>query len=582
MLKSKQIALFTSFVAMVFVFTVTPVVMAQTVGNRLTMLNRMGEGPPIRANQIRQQLDSTSPLSSLLVLEGAVDERTYVLGPGDQLSLVIGGATPVELIVPVSADGYLILAEAGMIRAADRLLADVRQEALASLQTYYRNVPVMLNLLAPRAFYIHLSGAVPEPGRYLVMPLGRLDDAIQLAFAARAVAQPDPSDNGALKIAGSAASERPALQNTYRPSLRNVEIQHRDGTTDSIDLLRYYVEGDMAHNPYLRDGDMVRLPSYDRERETIRITGDIASDTRIEFRAGDTVLDILRLAAGDLDGGTFDEVRLTRRLPDGSAETRPVDVPGMLTGTATPVALQPGDHVNVVPHEIEQAAIYGFVQYPGTYPIRNGETTLRELLGTAGGLKPEASVRAAYIERRQSQTFKGTGQASDLDFFGRAYLQQSLRENKLSISLVDALSPDAPEVVLYSGDVVVFPRDEQTVYLTGNVVQPGYLPFVEGKTARYYIEQAGGKAPLSRGVYVLVAGTGEVLEDEGAIVRAGDTIFVNRDPISDNPEIQSLILTDQVSRRQTGIARTQTVITGITALVSVINTYLLIRDRLNN
>lgn len=547
------------------------------ISNRLQVLDRLGAtGSP---SQAREQLGGGL---GMLALEGAIDEATYILGPGDQLSLIIGGAVPVQVAVPISADGYLILAEAGAIRAADRTLIDVREEALRTLNTYYRNVPVMLNLLAPRSFYVHISGAIPEPGRYLILPLGRLDDAVQLAYAARASAQPDPTENNALKIAGSAASERPALQTTFRPSLRNIEIVHRDGEIESIDLLRYYVEGDMAHNPHLRDGDMIRLPAYDRTRETIRVTGDIASDAYIEYRAGDTVVDILRLAAGDLDGKSLGEVRLTRRLADGRAETRVVDLGAQLAGTQDEILVEPGDHVNVVPREIEQAAIYGFVQYPGTYPIQSARTTVRELLATAGGLKPEASIRAAYIERRQSQTFKGDGQASDLDFFGRTYLQQSLRENRLSISLEDALAPDAPEVVLYTGDVIVFPRDEQTVYLTGNVVQPGYLPYVEGQTADYYIARAGGQAPLSTGVYVFEAGTGEVHTTGGVIVKPGDTIFVNRVPTSDNPEVQALILSDQASRRQAGIARTQTVITGVTAIVGVINTYLLIRDRLNN
>jgi protein involved in polysaccharide export with SLBB domain len=551
---------------------------------RLAYLDRLGNaGPANRLGQFAEQLQqASSGLGGGLALEGPVDEQTYRLGPGDQLVLAIGGAVPVQLVVPVTADGFLILPEAGAIPSADRTLAEVRQEALDALRIYYRNVPVMLSLLGPRSFFVHLSGAIPEPGRYLVFPLGRLDDAIQQAYAARATATPDPSENNALKNLSSAASERPPLQNTYRPSLRNIEITHRDGSISKVDLLRYYVEGDMAHNPYLRDGDMIRLPAYERETETVRISGDIASDTRIEFRAGDTALDLLRLAAGDLEETDLGEVRLTRRLPDGTAETRLLDVPGMIAGTVSPVVLQPRDHLNVVPREVEQAAIYGFVQYPGTYPIRSGQTTVRELLAAAGGLKPEANVRAAHIERRQSQTFKTDGQASDLDFFGRAYLQQSLRQNRLSISLEEALAPNGPEVVLYTGDVVVFPRDEQTVYVTGNVVQPGYLPYVEGRDADHYLERAGGLAPLSKGVYVFVAGTGEVRSSTDTVIRPGDTIFVNREPISENPEIQSLILTDQVSRRQSRIARTQTVITGVTALVSVINTYLLIRDRLNN
>ncbi len=81
------------------------------ITNRLQVLDRIGAaGPPTRATQLREQLGGGG--LAMLALEGAIDEATYILGPGDQLSLIIGGAVPIQVAVPISADGYLILAEA--------------------------------------------------------------------------------------------------------------------------------------------------------------------------------------------------------------------------------------------------------------------------------------------------------------------------------------------------------------------------------------------------------------------------------------------------------------------------------------
>ena len=87
---------------------------------------------------------------------------------------------------------------------------------------------------------------------------------------------------------------------------------------------------------------------------------------------------------------------------------------------------------------------------------------------------------------------------------------------------------------------------------------------------------------MTTGIFVFEAGTGEVTANLSTTIRPGDTIFANREASTDNPELQALLIQDQVSKRQTRIATTQTIITGVTALVSVINTFILIRDRTGN
>ncbi|MEM8487970.1 MAG: SLBB domain-containing protein [Bacteroidota bacterium] len=532
--------------------------------------------------QLQQQFAAASnTVSGLLALEGALDLDAYIVGPGDQFSLAIGGSSPLQLMSPVSAEGRLQLFDAGSIAAAGKSLREVIDLAESTLKAQYERVAINVSLQLPRRFYVHLAGAVPEPGRYLMLPLARLDDAVQQAFAPQAAARPDPTAGGEVRIVGSAASEVPATQSGYNPSIRNIKISHRDGSTSSLDLFRYYLEGDLTQNPYLKDGDVISLGAYD-ERNAILVTGGVSAPGKIEYRAGDTVLDIINFVTNEADLVNLENVRLTRR-GKGTVEA-PIDLnlAGLLNGTVVAPTMMPGDHINVQMPEIAEAAIYGFVNYPGTFPIENAKTTLRELVALAGGLKPEASPRAAYLERRQSQARKPGSETSDLDFFERTYFRKSLAQNSISINIESALQPDAEDVILYSGDVVVFPRDEQTIHVVGNVLKPGYIPYTPGKPASYYIQLAGGEGPLTTGSYVFEAGSGKVFTDTNHILRPGDTVFINRQSIADTPELQALLLQNEVSARQTRIARTQTIITGITALVSVVNTFLLIRDRLNN
>ena len=556
-----------------------PSSLAQIRGVGSNPLTQTAPGQPqLRA---QQQIELLTGAGTPIVAEGAIDAAEYVVGPGDQFGISIGGPIPIQTTVVVSAEGILSLIDAGTVAAAGQSLEQVRQQATEQLRAQYQNVTVDVNLSNPRQFYVHVSGAVPQPGRYVVLPLARLDDAVQQAFAAQAIARPDPTAGNEIRVIGSAASEIPQAQDGYEPSLRNVSVTRRDGTEHNFDLFRYYVLGDLDHNPYLHDGDRIRLSYYKEDRDYVLVTGDVASPGSIEHRPGDTILDVLSLMAGETDLTSLETVRLTRRSAAGLDAPMDLSIPEILQrGPEHAMPVQPGDHLNVTIQESATAAIYGFVHFPGTYKIENAHTTLRDLLDMAGGLKDEANVRAAYLERRQSMAAKPRSEGSDLDFFGRAYFRQSMAQNRLSIDIESALAPDADDVVLYSGDVVVFPRDENTVYVTGNVLKPGYIPFSENRTAQHYIDLAGGEAPLTTGIYIFEAGTGNVHSSTQHIIRPGDTIFINRESVTDNPELQALLITDETSKKQLGIARTQTIITGITALFSVVNTFLLIRDRL--
>ncbi|MFQ5568046.1 MAG: SLBB domain-containing protein [Rhodothermales bacterium] len=536
--------------------------------------NRMGGrfNDPTRTNPIQmwQQRAAEADLLGLIALEGSLDASEYRVGPGDVFSVSTGGEFPILVAVPVSADGNLVLPEAGSIPAAGRTLADVQRDANEALHQRFQNVQVEVSLTMPRQFYVHITGAVPEPGRFLTMPLARVDDALQQAFAAQVRAQPDPRENNVPRIVGSATSLRPAINPNYRPALRNVRITHRDGSRQVIDLIRYYTTGDTRDNPYLLDGDVVMVPSYHIERDAVRIGGEVAYPGTFDFRPGDTALDLLGLAADSTGLAAIRQIRLTRSQPDGTTQTTVLDMTALRAGEIIP--LQPGDFLNVLPEEIAEAAIQGRVQFPGTYRIEEGRTTLHALIEMAGGLKPDADVRGAFIERRKTLSFQESGRTSDLDFFSRAFLASSRQANRVVVNIEEALQNGGEQVVLYDGDRVIFPRDEATVYVTGNVPQPGYIAFVEGQTARYYIDQAGGAGPLTRGIYVFEGGTGQVRTGDTVPVRSGDTVFVDREDIADSPELAQLLISDRSSRRQSRMMTTQTVLASITAAISIIAT----------
>ena len=494
-----------------------------------------------------------------ITIEGAVDAETYVLGPGDILNVVIGGASiggsgPRVLEAQVSADGLLSIPETGTYPASGRTLARLQTEVRRDLERRYRNVSTDLVLAIPRRFYVHVSGAVAAPGRRVVGPVPRLEDALAAAGG--------PSEIGGLQ-----------------PAARSLAIRRADGTQTVVDYRQYLATGDLEGNPRLLDGDVVYLPTFDPFSEGVLVGGVVARPGPYDLRAGDTVRDLVLIAGGPEASVTG--VRLTRTSAAGTP-TDQVLAPDALAG----VAVEAGDQLYVLARD-EQAGTaeaVGLVRYPGVYPIRDGTTTVRELVERAGGVRPGALPRAAVLYRQPGAA--GTeslapdaARLSQFDVLRRAYLQQeTARPTQVSVDLEAALRGEGEPVVLRTGDRLVVPSGAGTVYVFGQVLRPGLVPFVEGQTAVDYVAAAGGAAAGAETTFVIEAGTGRYVEGAGGAVSAGDRVFVERTPRADTPELRQLELALESDRRARTFQVIQTALATVSAVATLIFAYDAIRS----
>ncbi|WP_412068475.1 SLBB domain-containing protein [Rubrivirga sp. IMCC43871] len=542
-------------------------------------------GSASRVPTLNTQVRASSRASDDVVLAGPVDPETYLVGPGDVFVVSVGGGSvaspPHQTEAVVSADGLLVIAEAGTFRAAGRTLAAVRAEASAALNRQYRNVPTDVALVSPRRFAVYVSGAVPLPGRQIVTAVGRVEDAI-----ARTTGDLNP-----LELAD--YETPPWYEVERRVALRNVRVVSRDGTERRVDLLRYYTTGDLAFNPLLADGDAVFVPTFDPTRESVTVSGDVDRPGYYDWRPDDTMAAVVAVAGGPGLAGAA-TVRRTR-IVDGRPQS--VVVPLAQAGT---LDLGPRDQVTVLASEPNAglAEVVGALAYPGVYPIVSGRTTLRTLVEAAGGLTPEALIRGAYLERTARSepqsaldplafpsdepltvgTFDSTvtalGRLSDLGLVGRRYyIQEYVTTARLSADVAGALNGGA-EIVLRDGDRLVVPRDLGVVRVFGQVAVPGYVPFDDGLTAADLIARAGGMGPAGTTIYTIDAATGRFTPGPNTPVGAGDAIFVDRPPTSDSPQFENLALQERREERDAERDRRQFLFQAITTTVSVVGTLL--------
>jgi protein involved in polysaccharide export with SLBB domain len=84
---------------------------------------------------------------------------------------------------------------------------------------------------------------------------------------------------------------------------------------------------------------------------------------------------------------------------------------------------------------------------------------------------------------------------------------------------------------LQPNDSIFVPAYSNTVYVFGQVVRPGHVPFIPGTDVRYYIDEAGGYLGMAEisGIRVIKANTQQWLQPGGTTIEESDYIWVPKE-----------------------------------------------------
>jgi len=418
----------------------------------------------------RREAQKLSPNARYLA--GPVDPAHYRLGPGDLLMLHVRGAITSDLPLEVGPEGTVLIPDDGVVSVAGRTLQDVRSDILQRVRRLYRNVELQVRLSRPRTFRIYLTGQVVEPGPVLANGSFRVADVLA------------PAD-----LQGGA-------------SRRGIQVIHTDGTTEPCDLELFLQTGIATWNPWLRDGDVIQVPTTTR---FVNVEGAVARPGRYELGQRDSVRTVLRIAGDPLPSAEPERLLVVRFTGAATADSLWLSLDDVVAGRANP-PLGDGDRVYVyyVPNwrQLHQATILGEVRRPGTFPITEGQATLRGLLGSAGGVLPSADLSTLRVHRAASLTAGKDLELDRLLRLSRSDLTLSeyevlrtrlarLRED-YSVDWTRLQADPTLDLKLRDGDVVSVDRSILAVRVDGEVRHPGLVNFVPGQDVADYIEQAGG------------------------------------------------------------------------------------------
>jgi len=462
-----------------------------------------------------------------IALESTIQPEKYHVGPSDIIAVNIWLSPPLSFNLTVTPEGTLIVPTVGEILVSDMTLAEAKGKVLAEIRKKYITAPATVTLVRPRPIVVTVTGHVLNPGLYTLSATDRADRALAEANA--------PSR---LQTSGD------VWRILNEMSTRNIVLKHKDGSTSRVDIDKFLATKDDAWNPYLREGDIVIVPVKNIRKNVIGVYGEVNVPGRYEYVRGDSIKDALKIAHGFTRLAIRDSIEFSRLSLDGASLSKQIiDGERLLQGLVPDLALEPGDRIvvrsRVDLREDYRVTITGEVLYPGTYPITKGQTRLSEVIAAAGGFTQFADLKSAEVHRRSispgDATIEmllsargGVPEDDSLYYFTETNLR--LQKEIVSVDFEKLfIEKDAAEdIVLQSEDYINVPSLKKTVYVFGQVVSPGHVPFSRRQDVSYYIEKAGGYTDRARtgDVKIIKAKTKQWLDPGDTVIEDGDYIWI--------------------------------------------------------
>ena len=541
-------------------------------------------------------------------LDNFLDPNTYELGPYDVISLQGIGLTEFSYrAVLVNALGDIVTPIAGKINLKGLTLTEAETKVKEHFSTYVLDTEVFLTLDRPRPVNIHVGGNIPNPGRYvvpagtrydalisgfeigeeIVSPLVNVENKQQIISTRQTISGINFDRLSATQSEEGEIADSRFRQLAQKYDMRYIKVSSKDGSVHYVDLHAYFNSGQEKFAPYITDGDQVTFIDHSFDRPTISISGAVNTPFTGSYRSDDTFEKLLLIAGGYHPQA--DSSQLIRVYEQNGEKIREEL---SLSSTNLTEKLESGDQL-IIPYKKTNrnkgnVQIEGMVAIPGIYTIENGETRLSEVLQIAGGLENNALASAAYLIR-ESANQRGVSSVTDINMtllsksydqflegFDYLELEEILSANRMAIDLTN--SQTLSEVTLQDGDRIYVPKDDRSIRIMGQVNNPGFYAYQAEQSVNGYLQRANGMtiAADRERIFVIKAGSRSWYEPQETSIESGDIIFVDRIPFQD----AKTGLEYQVSIQELKNRRTQLIMTGISALTSVVTAYVAVR-RLN-
>ena len=378
-------------------------------------------------------------LSLYEVSKDYIPNDSYILGPGDVVTVSIFGRSQADLQFTIKPDGFIEPANLPKIYLKGISLGQAREVVRRRLQNFYQfdKGQFALTLTTARTLTIQITGAVAQPGTYTL-------SAYNTAFNAL-IAAGGPSKLG---------------------TVRNIQVIN-GGKVKELDVYEYLFNPQKQSDYYLQNNDILYIPFIG---DLVEVKGSVKQVGVFEMKEKETFSDLLDYTGGYLSDALRDEIQLVRKNKEGSF------VKEYSGAELAKLTFEDGDKVIIATQTSDKkdyVEVNGWVDYPGIYGIRDYPTVKEVLMKV--GVREETRMDVAYLTRTNLD-----GTRSLIRFNPAAELEGA-----------DAPLPLQPEDQILLFNVRDF-TDKATVAIEGAVRQPGAFALDENANVAYLIDLAKG------------------------------------------------------------------------------------------
>ena len=382
--------------------------------------------------------------------------KGYVLGPGDELIILLTGLNESSVRSKISPEGNLQIPYAGIvyvngftIEQASSMIRNKMAKAYPAISSGQSQVTISLG--NTRTVKITLVGEVQTPGSYTLSSLSTFFNALYLSGG--------PSLNG---------------------SLRSIQLIRNNKIYKTVDFYTFLQQGLMDGNIRLEDQDVINFPVY---RKRVSIYGQVKRPAIYELKPEETLDDLIRYSGGYTDIA-YRSVAKIDQITELEREVK--DVPASLLSNFVP---RNGDKVeigSIQNNYANRVILEGAVNRPGIYELSSG-LSLAQLLKKADGLKPEAYLERAYIKRTLP----------------------NLEKEFISFDPKTIINGKSDIPLLKEDSIMIQNRSEfitnQYVTINGNVKNPGTILYRKGLKLTDVLALSGGLNEQAAGHHIEIS-----------------------------------------------------------------------------
>ncbi|WP_168195202.1 SLBB domain-containing protein [Shewanella sp. SNU WT4] len=337
---------------------------------------------------------------------------TYVIGPGDHIKVQLYGKENKEFDLMVGRDGSVEFPELGPISVAGLTFADMRESLTKRIDKQMIGMESNITMGELRSIRIFVAGDAYKPGSYTVSSLSTVTQALFVA--------------GGINDIG---------------SLRNIQVKRDGKLIGRFDLYDLLMFGDASGDIRLQSGDVVFIPAVS---DLVRVNGEVRRPAIYEIKAGETLGDVITMAAGLKAGAYPKSSSIERYNTDGLRSIKNID---LTADAGRAVMAQNGDFVRVktASTQFESAiTMVGAVVRPGKYQWHAGIRVSDLIPSLWGDLTISADLDYAIVVR-------------DVDQFGNVEVLQ------FAPGLAVAAKGSEQDLVLQARDkIIVFNFNDET------------------------------------------------------------------------------------------------------------------------